>query len=350
MANDVLKFPSDVDGMHGVYLKIHGVDITAPRIVNEFVSEAAKFVLGGAGGIGAAVINKFTSGAEKFAAGSQIPSYLPTDQNIEQGEGGVRHDLGTLSKIDKGIIFLPMPLDVSVNYNAGWSGRDLNFVEYFIRHQDYYKQFPNQEGKNLPTRALNFLAAGATVSASESLISAFTGGENVSRAMGIMQAAGKVLNPYRELMYDGPSLRMFKFDWTLSPKNEKESKTIYDIIYLLKKSLHPITSGKSIEESIVWEYPDYVDVVFVTKVDSSITEVNEQVTNPYLFEIKKCAISNLSVRYDNKFHNDGSPSAVSIELTLMETEVLTQESFSTGGVMFGGELYSIPDDGRNLNP
>jgi hypothetical protein len=222
--------------------------------------------------------------------------------------------------INKALIFLPMPMDVSTTYSAGWNAENLDpITQYPIKHKlgDSYGPF----------MARQFMLQGGRKVAS------FFGQE--STAIGAMKAMGKVFNPYTELMYDSPKLRTFSYDWTLSPKNKGEAENLRKIIYILKKSMHPVVPGNgSVEESIIWELPDYVDLTFVDNASNVDFNINSSgggqsgSENSWLFKMKKCAISSVTVHYDNKFHTDGSPSAVSLNIQFMETELLTQRDYA----------------------
>ena len=98
--------------------------------------------------------------------------------------------------------------------------------------------------------------------------------------------------------------------------------------------MHPVVPGNgSVEESIIWEFPDYVDLTFVdnssnVNFTSNSSSGGSGSENPWLFRMKKCAISSVTVHYDNKFHTDGSPSAISLSIQFMETELLTQKDYT----------------------
>ncbi len=94
--------------------------------------------------------------------------------------------------------------------------------------------------------------------------------------------------------------------------------------------MHPQISPTKSAGGMIWEYPDYVDISFPTNIDARGEDTpKDQLSNPHLFSIKRCAISNINVRYDNKFHADGHPTAISVELQIMETQLLTQGDFDT---------------------
>lgn len=319
MAN-TYRFPSDINGMHGIFIKIYGANLSKPvsLIPEEMTSGVVSGVSGVVSGFAEGVVNEvkdFTYDLD-FAKPEDILKNMNESKVGSVLSSVISGPSTTYEDDTKAYIFLPMPLDIGVNYNASWGGKRLRPLEYAIRE--------GLEGRMDGEQAGRFLAAAGAKYLGEAALN--TAGL-LNTAYGVGAAMKKITNPYRELMYDSPSLRMFTFDWTLSPKNAKESEQIRNIIFWLKKSMHPQVSPDKSAEGNIWEYPDYVDITFVRSISEGTEETQQR--NEYLFTIKKCAISNINVRYDNKFHiSDGSPTAISFELQLMETELLTQDSFT----------------------
>jgi hypothetical protein len=321
-----LRFPSDVDGMRGMYIRVYGVDIAAPPevmtglgkfgtdVYNKALDISEGTILG-VGNDGKPITDNLNKDLGR-AAGTVLAA-VPDAKTYLANELTNRYP-----DVNKALIFLPMPMDVTTSYNASWSGQNLNSIEYAIRNSS---KGSIKSDKDITKFLARNLVAGVT----EGGIAAVTSAMNVSRARGAIKATGKVWNPYVELMYDSPNLRTFNYDWTFSPKNPKESQALNQIIHVLKKAMHPIVKG-NVDESIIWEYPDYVDLKFVdnSSIDSNKNSTSE---NPWLFQMLKCAISSVTVHYDNKFHPDGSPAIVSLQLSFMETELITQNNYDASG-------------------
>ncbi len=52
-------------------------------------------------------------------------------------------------------------------------------------------------------------------------------------------AAGEISNPNIELLYSGPTLRSYSFNWTFAPKSREEAQTAYEIVRSLKQAHLP---------------------------------------------------------------------------------------------------------------
>ena len=51
----------------------------------------------------------------------------------------------------------------------------------------------------------------------------------------LQRKAGRILNPHKAVIYSGPGgFRTFSFNYTMTPENEKEAKSIADIVYFFK--------------------------------------------------------------------------------------------------------------------
>lgn len=212
-------------------------------------------------------------------------------------------------------IYLPMPVDVSVRYSAGWEANSLSALEYALR-----ESIRGNDGEKFIGQAIGL----KTLEGVSGLASLGGSGANILR--GAAKASGIAFNPYRELMYDAPGFRTFSFSWVLSPNNPQDMRSIESIIWRLKKHMHPRTMNGKLEETVTWGYPDYVEMRFIGA---------DNGTNLHLFKIEKSVITNINVSYDTKFRVDDSPAVLSLTVDITETILHSQDSFSTN---FDGSL------------
>lgn len=227
-------------------------------------------------------------------------------------------------------IFLPLPIDIQAQYDASWGGRDLSVIQYTLRQLHENSTNPEFTGDAV---------RGGII---KNLVSRFAGSGIVRGVAGASGALGIGYNPYRELMYDGPSFRQFSLSWVVSPKNKKESDELNEIIWNLKKHMHPSTNmyngeikdiegvptnvtpkwGNNMDDSYLYRFPEFCTV--------ELWSNDEDEKNPYLFKMHDLAITNLTVRYDNKLHKDTkAPASVSITMSFLESKLLTQNDFGT---------------------
>ena len=109
-----------------------------------------------------------------------------------------------------------------------------------------------------------------------------------------------------ELLFSGPSLRTFSFNFKLTPRYQREAEVIRTIIKAFKRNMAPKGSGGTVLRT-----PNIFQLEYVGKAQD------------YLNRIKLCALKNVSVNYtgDGTFatYQDGAP--ISSMLTLQFTEL-----------------------------
>jgi len=128
---------------------------------------------------------------------------------------------------------------------------------------------------------------------------------------------GQVINPNLEVFFDKPELRSFRFNWTLVPRNQRESRIIKEMIWTFKRAAAPelATAG--------W----FLKVPNVFKIQYK-TGAND---NHWLNKIKACALTNISVNYTASGMwstlEDGAPTAVGLDLSFMEIKTILADDY-----------------------
>ena len=131
---------------------------------------------------------------------------------------------------------------------------------------------------------------------------------------------GKIYNPNLELLYQGPQLRTFSFQFNFVLKNSNESSVVSQISKEFKKWSAPGDPG---EEGFL-SVPHVWDIRYGGKVDGKMNK------------FKPCALTNVSVQ-DNAgsdLHStfeDGTPTLTSITLSFNEVDILTRKDHEDGG-------------------
>ena len=97
------------------------------------------------------------------------------------------------------------------------------------------------------------------------------------------RATGQVINPNLELLFNGPNLRQFNFNFTLTPRDSGESKTIKQMIRFFKKSMNP----EIVKEKLFLYTPDIFQIEYKFKGGE----------HPFLNKIKPCALQSFNVNY-----------------------------------------------------
>lgn len=128
---------------------------------------------------------------------------------------------------------------------------------------------------------------------------------------------GSMVNPKAALSFEGVDMKSHNFNWTLAPRNIKESENLKNIITMLKRKSLPtyinITGGQD-KLRAMFRYPSMVDIYLLG------------VDDRYYYSFKTSMIMSVRVSYTPQglsVLKGGKPAAVELEVSLMETDVWT---------------------------
>ena len=133
---------------------------------------------------------------------------------------------------------------------------------------------------------------------------------------------GVVINPNLELLFKGPTLRTFQFNFKLRPRDPDEAKVIKDMIRAFKKNMNPRrTVGQ-----IFLKTPSIFEIQYSRGGEP----------HPFMNEIGDCALQNFKVNYtpDGNYmtYEDGSMTGYDISLQFSELfPVFADEQNEAGG-------------------
>ena len=163
-------------------------------------------------------------------------------------------------------------------------------------------------------------------------------GANVTPNTVMSRALGKILNGNKELLFDGVTLREFKFDFTFTPRSSDEGERARKIIRQLKRSMSP-KAGKEYQGGgafgsgggIFLNSPD----LFLLRYLSGGRD------HPFLNSFKPCALTSLSVNYTGggtyATYSDSTPVHMKVSMVFKETNPIYNEDYdneNVGGVGF----------------
>jgi hypothetical protein len=240
---------------------------------------------------------------------SEAGSRIVTLSNTNPGFGKDRKILATIT--------LPIPGGINDRNPANWSDDSLD---------DITRAFSNIAMQSI-------LGGGsAGVSASDQEISSATagGGKNLESLLAgrITEAAtgasniisrqfGAVVNPNLELLFNGPSLRSFTFNFRFTPRETKEAQAVRKIIRQFKQAM----SVKRSASSLLLKAPHTF----------AISYLSNNKDHPYLNRFKECALTDCSVSYtpDGTYmtYTDSSMTAYELSLTFQELEPIFDDDY-----------------------
>jgi hypothetical protein len=138
----------------------------------------------------------------------------------------------------------------------------------------------------------------------------------------LSRVGGGILNPNMELLFQGPQLRPFTFDFRLSPRNNAEAKTVKKIIRYFKQNM----SVKTTADGIFLKAPNIFKIKYYNGDKNEHTSLNK---------IKECALTSCSVNYtpDSQYMTFKDPdsgypmTAYNISLQFQELEPITESDY-----------------------
>jgi hypothetical protein len=139
-------------------------------------------------------------------------------------------------------------------------------------------------------------------------------------------ATGTAVNPHTTLDFDGVNLKQHTLQWTLSPRSERESTALKDILNTFRRNMLPEYTGLLGSEQLapraLMKYPNLVKVNFIG------------VDQDHFYRFKPCMIQGMTVQYTQgngvTLLKGGRPSVVSVIVTLLEASPHTKDDYSIG--------------------
>ena len=212
---------------------------------------------------------------------------------------------------------------------GGASGGFTKIVETAMKNA----MAPADGAKGFTQVAMDALTRGLAASAINGAI-----GSNVTAEQLLSRSEGRILNPNMELLFKGPTLRQFQFQFKMTPRDENESYQIKSIIRSFKANMAPKIDGV---EGQTGKGSEFTGQAYLST--PNIFELQYRKGNrnhPFLNRFKQCALSSMSVNYTGEgvyaTYADATP--VSMILTLAFQELVP---------IYSSDYYkSISSDGK----
>ena len=254
-----------------------------------------------------------------------------------------RRSTNRLSKkplINNGTILLPIPANVQDSNNVEYGSSSLNGLAAtgvgaaeqimntsFREGQDPFLQVQNAvaEAKSKVTGGMGSEAA-ATNALTKFLAAKAVNifGANVTLNQLLARGNGEVMNPNMELLFNGPMLRNFRFNYKFTPRNEKEAQQVKLIIRAFKRNMAPQAQGGSLDSGNWFlKTPNVFSLRYRTG----------RKNHPFLHRFKQCFLENCSVNYTGESvhttYDDGTPVSMNLDLTFKEIAPIYDIDYDT---------------------
>ena len=220
-----------------------------------------------------------------------------------------------------GSIVLPIPAGIKDQSNVSWGPNSMN-VGQMAAAGIGMELLGDSKEKNAIGDTIDALSSNnpdVKDAIKNALAAAATGG-NPNALLG--RTTGNILNPNMELLFSAPALRPFNFNFLLSPRNTRESRTIVKILRFFKQGMAPIRS----ESNLFLKSPHTFQMQYLHRGSRD---------HKFLNKFKECALQSLGVNYtpNNNYsvYEDGSMQAYQMNMTFTEIEPVFNDEFPSDG-------------------
>ena len=249
----------------------------------------------------------------EITAYDYVPSGLDTGKKLKQGfKGSNRRFTRRYETIQ-----LPMQPQLSESTAVSWGGDSLNAIQ--------------AEGAQIAQNAINTIGDGnfgeavgnmvnqtgeainriAGDDRTKSAIAAYFAGQAVGANV-LGRSTGQVINPNLELLFTGPNLRSFSFNFTLTPRDPEEAGIVRRMIRAMKRNMTPQRSS----EALFLKSPRIFELEYI------FGDTNRE--HPFMNKFKPCACTSFTVNYtpDGSYMTyRGEPSMTSYQISMSFGEI-----------------------------
>ena len=136
---------------------------------------------------------------------------------------------------------------------------------------------------------------------------------------------GRSTNPYLEVLYGGPQLRTFSYNFKFAPKNKIERDNVQKIIQMFR--FHSAPEMRN-DHNMFLGLPSEFDIHYMYQgADGKASE------NAYFPKIATCVLQSVNTNFTPNgvfTHEDGSPVITTMDLQFLETEMITKDHINEG--------------------
>ena len=249
----------------------------------------------------------------------QITAYEYEPSGIEVGKSLKTGFKGSNRRFSRKYetIQLPMQPQLSESTAVSWGGDTLNAAQA-AGARAAFESIENFRGEGGFRGAISALGDGlndlvglAKDDGTKQALSAYFAGQAVGANV-LGRATGQVINPNLELLFSGPNLRSFSFNFTLTPRDSQEAEVVRKIVRAMKRNMTPQRSS----EALFLKSPRIFELEYIYGEGNT--------PHPFMNKFKPCACTNFTVNYtpDGSYMTyRGQPSMTSYQISMSFGEI-----------------------------
>ena len=248
--------------------------------------------------------------------------YVPQDFN-QSGQFGfsnaARNDKG-----ERGIgtVILPIPGGIQDSNSVQWAGQNMNALEAGMAN--IALNTIEDGGKGLADSTKSILNAIQTNSegVKTAVGQAFAGAASGTGGQLLTRTTGAVINPNLELLFSGPALRTFSFQFKMNAREAAESREIVKIIRFFKQG----SAAQRSASNLFLKTPHTFKIQYLHRGPGDDND------NPFMNKIKECALLSVAVNYTPEGNyatfDDGAMTSYELTLSFQELEPVFNDDYA----------------------
>jgi len=289
---------------------------------------------------------------------------------VNRGGGGIQSVIqtGNSSVISRGdTIYLYMPHQLSESFQQGYNTESIGMLGAGVLNMMSSRSDVGSMAEELKDAAKGLKPEIAINAMSGAIggINQLVGTESSLSTRGVTQLTkGAILNPYKELIYQGTEFRSHQFSFKLIARSFKDAEVINKIISTLRYAMHPGIAGVGADEQFEgnltdkfkngdvnvssdrWlTLPDFFKLELTRVINNNVNSsyklekliqlptfcVLEGMSVNYTPDGTYAPLKNLNNEYNASNKGDQGVVAVQIDLQFKETAMLTKANFKKEG-------------------
>ena len=211
-----------------------------------------------------------------------------------------------------GTVVLPIPGGIQDTNSVQWAGQSMNAAEAALADVALRGITKGADGFFAGVKDVADKIGSNSSEVGTAVATAFAGAASGTGAQLLTRTTGAVINPNLELLFSGPSLRTFSFQFKMNAREKLESAEIVKIIRFFKQGSAPQKSNSH----LFLKSPHTFQIQYLHRGPGGED-------NPFMNKIKECALQSVAVNYtpEGNYATFDDGAMTSYELTLQFSEL-----------------------------
>ena len=211
-----------------------------------------------------------------------------------------------------GTVVLPIPGGIQDTNSVQWAGQNMNAAEAALADVALRGITKGADGFFGGVKDVADKIASNSGEVGTAVATAFAGAASGTGGQLLTRTTGAVINPNLELLFSGPSLRTFSFQFKMNARERLESAEIVKIIRFFKQGSAPQKSNSH----LFLKSPHTFQIQYLHRGPGGED-------NPFMNKIKECALQSVAVNYtpEGNYATFDDGAMTSYELTLQFSEL-----------------------------